>query len=161
MAASLIDDCKFYGAELHAFVVMTHHIHFIARVPAGRTSPWLMQRIKSNSARRILPKLDAQTLSEFDQQRGLDGRSFWQRRFRSYIIRDVFWQKVKYIHENPVRAGLCAAPEDYSWSSAHLFLEGRWDEEHGLDLEGLAERFADRKDLEFGCCTLPTTRGEG
>ena len=52
MAASLIEDLKHYGSTLHAFVVMPHHVHFIAVVPEGKTIGWLMNRVKSNAARR-------------------------------------------------------------------------------------------------------------
>jgi hypothetical protein len=33
----------------------------------------------------------------------------------------VLLQKVRYIHQNPVRAGLVARPEDYRWSSARCW----------------------------------------
>ena len=148
MAASLIDHCRFYGAELPVFVVMTHHIHFIARIPKGKTPGWLAQRIKSNSAKRILPKLDAETRAKFDQQRGLNNRSFWRDRYRGYVAGEAFWQKVNYIHNNPAVAGLCASPEEYYWSSARLFVRGRWTEESGLDLNGLVEEYVDPKELE-------------
>jgi hypothetical protein len=35
MSGSLLDDCKFYGAALFAFVVMPHHGHFICRAAKG------------------------------------------------------------------------------------------------------------------------------
>lgn len=134
MAASLIEDLRHYGATLHAFVIMPHHIHFLAEVPAGRTIAWLMNRVKSNSARRVLPLLSPETLAQFDHQRGLNGRSFWQRSFRSFVIDTKFglWQKIGYIHENPVRAGLASSPVEYRWSSALLFEMGLWREVGGL-----------------------------
>ena len=41
----------------------------------------------------------------------------------------VMWQKLDYIHNNPVKAGLCKNPEDYKYSSASFYLNGekRWD----------------------------------
>ncbi len=34
---------------------------------------------------------------------------------------DVFDQKLEYIHNNPVKAGLCKFPEDYNYSSARFY----------------------------------------
>ena len=41
----------------------------------------------------------------------------------------VVWQKLSYIHDNPVKAGLCKRAEDYLYSSAGFYLRGdrRWD----------------------------------
>lgn len=36
----------------------------------------------------------------------------------------VFYQKIDYIHNNPVRAGLCKFPEDYKYSSASYYETG-------------------------------------
>jgi putative transposase len=40
------------------------------------------------------------------------------------------YQKLEYIHENPVKAGLCSVPEDYKYSSASFYETGetewRW-----------------------------------
>ena len=37
---------------------------------------------------------------------------------------DVFNQKLNYIHENPLRAGLCKNPEDYYYSCVRYNLDG-------------------------------------
>jgi len=51
---------------------------------------------------------------------GLTGRAFWQEESYDRWVRDdkEFHRIRAYIEENPVRAGLVAAPEDYPWSSA-------------------------------------------
>ena len=45
----------------------------------------------------------------------------WQRGFADHRIRDVadYTNHVEYIHSNPVRKHLCAAPQEYSYSSAN------------------------------------------
>jgi putative transposase len=35
----------------------------------------------------------------------------------------VIWQKLEYIHYNPVSAGLCLRPEDYKYSSARFYAD--------------------------------------
>ena len=49
----------------------------------------------------------------------------WQPRFFDHALRTVqdYWEKVEYIHLNPVRRGLVARPEDWTWSSAAEYLE--------------------------------------
>ena len=37
----------------------------------------------------------------------------------------VFLQKLNYIHQNPVKAGLCKYPEDYKYSSAAFYHYGK------------------------------------
>lgn len=157
MAASLIDDCRRYATELHAFVVMPHHVHFIIRVPKGKTVFSTVQRIKANSARRILPRLDSETNAKFDEQRGLNQRSFWKVSFRAYGCGSVFWQKVRYIHANPVKAQLCMTSEDYAWSSARYIAGGNWCEESGPDLDRMAIEFGCKDHLDF--VTRPSTFG--
>jgi putative transposase len=52
---------------------------------------------------------------------GLNGppEHFWQKRYYDFNIRNhpQFIEKLRYIHRNPVRAGLCERPEDWPWSS--------------------------------------------
>ena len=41
------------------------------------------------------------------------------------LNKTMFTQKPEYIHYNPVRAGLCELPEDYHYSSAKFYHDGR------------------------------------
>ena len=36
----------------------------------------------------------------------------------------MVWQKINYIHANPVKAGLAAAARNYQWSSFRAFYSG-------------------------------------
>ncbi len=125
---------------------MPHHIHYLSTVPVERSGPWLMSRIKSNSARRLLVLLSDFERAQFDQQRGLNRRTLWQASYRSVAIANqrMFAQKVRYIHENPVRAGLCCTPEEYRWSSALAHRSGLWDSENGLDALSVLESIRGR-----------------
>ena len=48
---------------------------------------------------------------------------FWLRRTLSVELftKEVFIQKLEYIHNNPVKAGLCELPEEYEFSSASFY----------------------------------------
>lgn len=45
-------------------------------------------------------------------------------RFDDEVIRNqkIIWTKIKYIHNNPVKAGLAEKPEDYKYSSARNYI---------------------------------------
>ena len=58
----------------------------------------------------------------------------WQNRFFSCPLDyEYLWRALRYIEQNPVRAGLVSTAEDYPWSSARAHLGGI-DETHMLDL---------------------------
>jgi hypothetical protein len=51
---------------------------------------------------------------------------FWQKRYYDFNILNYaqFVEKLRYIHRNPVRAGLCERPEDWEWSSFRHYATG-------------------------------------
>jgi Transposase and inactivated derivatives len=103
----LVDDLRRYGSLLAAFVVMPEHLHWVCTVPAGQDVSWLVNRVKSNSGKALNNDLTPQERAALSQRAGLNGRSFWQRSFRSCPLdsdRQVA-QKCEYIHLNPVRRG--------------------------------------------------------
>jgi hypothetical protein len=55
----------------------------------------------------------------------------WERNSLSIPLwtHKVFLQKLEYIHQNPVSAGLCRYPEEYKYSSAGFYYKNRkdWD----------------------------------
>ena len=61
------------------------------------------------------------------QQKGFqDKKKFWMQRFDDEVIRnrEMFLTKLRYIHNNPVKAGLVENPEDYKYSSARNYMFG-------------------------------------
>jgi len=55
-----------------------------------------------------------------------DAEHFWQKRYYDFNIRNdpQFVEKLRYIHRNPVKAGLCERPEDWEWSSFRHYATG-------------------------------------
>jgi putative transposase len=95
-----------YKFLLFGYVVMPDHLHMLmAPFRAGLQAG--MHCLKMRTGRRI---------------RGIRSESgpFWQPRSFDFILRRVgdFWDKLRYIHENPVHAKLVASPEEWPWSSA-------------------------------------------
>lgn len=144
MSTLILRDCVRYEAPLYAFVVMPHHVHILVQCPPAKSVSWLVQRIKSNSAKLLLPLLNDEESAEFDKQRGLNRKSFWQDSFRSVIAAtdEMLSQKLDYVHWNPVKAGLCLSPVDYRWSSARLYQDSdRLSCESGLRLADCLAEF--------------------
>jgi hypothetical protein len=56
----------------------------------------------------------------------------------------MFWQKMDYIHHNPVKAAYVERPEEYRWSSAALVMSGLLSEESGLPYEAVIESLGAR-----------------
>lgn len=112
---------------------MDHHIHLVFRAPLEGTISKFMQGFKARSAKAILPQLDVGLRRQL-QESERDGRSLWMRSFRGIPIRSeaVRVACVRYVHLNPVRAGLCEREIDYPWSSAWRYEMGQWDEDEGL-----------------------------
>ena len=90
---------------LFGFVVMPTHLHLLLS-PHNKNLIEIMRELKSKTG------------FEIARGRRLYG-PIWRERYFDTIIRRVrnFWQKLEYIHRNPVEAGLVKNPEDWQWSS--------------------------------------------
>jgi putative transposase len=137
MCGTILGQCAKGGAKLSAFVVMPHHVHLLLKLGERQCVTDFMRDFKRRSSSVVRPMLSDSKVRQFDMQRGLNRNTFWQRSFRSVVVlsESVFLQKVRYIHENPVRAELVAVPEDYRWSSAWMWHRGLFDPEAGLPLD--------------------------
>jgi REP element-mobilizing transposase RayT len=87
------------------YVIMVNHMHLLVAPRACGLSA-AMHRLKRITAENALRKR---------RSRGC----FWQARYFDFILRRVgdFWDKLDYIHKNPVEAGLVKRPETWPWSS--------------------------------------------
>ena len=120
------------GLERYAWVVMTNHLHLIAKAGDADVGK-VMWAFKSYSAKRMPddirsnPKESrrermASTFEFLSRKRKKDSQAtFWRTGIHPVELYsyDVICQKVNYIHENPVRAGIVTKPEHYLYSSAH------------------------------------------
>ena len=152
MAGSILSDVRFYGAELHAFVVMGHHIHLLLVPPADMTMSMLMDRVKSNAGKRLVPHLSDELRAKLSIQTGLNKRTIWKRSFRGLPVErtKVFDQKANYIHMNPVRAGLCYSPEEFRWSSCWMYIAEKFDWDKGIIIDDdLVRHYCDPELLDI------------
>ncbi|MEQ1823925.1 MAG: hypothetical protein ABL949_15565 [Fimbriimonadaceae bacterium] len=93
-----------------------------------------MQRFKTRSSDEIVALLITSERYGLAHIQDREGHKLWKRSFKGEPIKDeeMFWACIRYIHLNPVRARLCTRIIDYPWSSAQLFEECKWTEEHGI-----------------------------
>jgi len=117
--------------DLRAFVFMPEHAHIILWPRDGsRISP-ILKSMKLPVTNRVLlwvgdhaPGFLAQMADR--QPNGQVSHRFWQRGGGyDRNLRDdrELYEKIKYVHDNPVRRGLVARPEDWRWTScrSHFF----------------------------------------
>jgi putative transposase len=114
---------------LYAFAIMINHIHLIWQMMESTLPDDLQRDFLKFTAQRIkldLTKYHPDVLSLFLVHEKDRTHHFWKRRPLSIELRTgkVFRQKLDYIHRNPVRAGICAYPEDYKYSSARFYHTG-------------------------------------
>ena len=123
------EKCPF---DLWGYVLMPEHVHLLILPHDGITISSILAKVKEPVTRRAIrwvEKNAPEFLRRMEDRRpgGRITRRFWQRgggydrNMRS--TRDIH-EKLKYIHENPVRRGLVDRPEDYSWSSARAWQSG-------------------------------------
>ncbi len=119
----MVDDKRIW---LYGFVIMPNHIHLMWR----RQDAWI-----NKSTEQIFLKFIAQQIKfrmmrsesqELEQYRSTQKDRiyhFWERRpYKATMYnREVAFQKIDYMHYNPVKAGLCKMPEEYSYSSYHFY----------------------------------------
>jgi putative transposase len=112
----LSDTSVEFNLQIHAYVLMTNHVHFLATPSRATTIAATMQAI----GRVYVPYYNGKY-----QRTG----ALFEGRYRSTIVTSetYFMTCMRYIELNPVRAGLCSGPESYRWSSYASHALGRPD----------------------------------
>lgn len=114
--------------KLIAYVLMPDHLHLIVNPRDGRIRE-LAGTLKSLSARRIIDQ--ASGFSFLRDKRDADGsiHQVWQESFKALPLWSdwLIWQKINYIHNNPLRSLLVRSAADYRWSSFRSFYLGEGD----------------------------------
>ncbi|MHB8653345.1 MAG: REP-associated tyrosine transposase [Terriglobia bacterium] len=123
------------GFAIFAYVIMPDHLHLITD-GAIKTSETL-RFINGISGHRVISYLKEKNyttslakLRNAKKDRGHQ-YSLWDGHSNVLLVtsENVFMQRVNYIHQNPVRAGLVERAEDYRWSSARCWSRRMLEEE--------------------------------
>ena len=94
------------GVAVHAYVLMSNHVHLLATAQDAEGASQLMKRLGQRYV---------QYFNRAYQRTG----TLWEGRFRSCVVGEeaYFLGCHRYIEMNPVRAGMVAHPGEYRWSS--------------------------------------------
>jgi putative transposase len=115
------------SCRLVAYVFMPEHVHLLVHPKSHEARiDLLLKAIKAPFSRRVkrqLEEADSPLLDELivRERPGLYGFRFWQEGGgydRNLRTEAAVMAAILYIHENPVRRGLCLQPTDWRWSSA-------------------------------------------
>ena len=115
--------------ELNAFVIMSNHIHLIWQIQKGHKRENVQRDFLKYTSQIIKKDLQfnhQNVLKVFEVNAKDRKYQVWQRNPLSIDLwtKEVFIQKMEYIHDNPVTAGICIYPEQYKYSSAKFYETG-------------------------------------
>jgi len=135
----VIDNLKYCqrkkGLEIYAFVIMSNHIHLLVKSEKGDLSA-ILRDFKSYTSKQII-----QAIEETEESRRIWLLMIFRYAARQHKRNSKFqvWthenraievysnkfidQKIDYIHNNPVVAGIVENPEDYLYSSARNYAD--------------------------------------
>lgn len=98
-----------YAVEVHAWCLMSNHVHLVLTPrERGTAISDLMRRLSARQCRYV---------NRIERRLG----TLWCGRFRSSVIDTdgYLLACLRYVELNPVRAGMVRHPADYPWSSYH------------------------------------------
>jgi REP element-mobilizing transposase RayT len=115
--ALLQESSELWGARIAAYCLMTNHYHLLVQTPHANLS-------------RAMRHIDGIYTQRFNRRYKTVGQVF-AGRYKSILVdADTYLlDLVRYIHKNPVRAGMVSDPRQYPWSSHHGYLTDalKWD----------------------------------
>ncbi len=108
--------CEAHGCSVHAYVLMTNHVHLLVTQSRLRGLSRMMQSLGRRYVRRI---------NDQYQRTG----TLWEGRFKASLVSsdNYLLTCYRYIELNPVRAGMVSQPQDYRWSSYRHNAQGTAD----------------------------------
>ena len=106
----LEDTTEMWNLRVAAYCLMPNHYHLLVQTPDANIS-------------RCMRHIDGVYTQRFNRRHDCDGQLF-RGRFKSILIEadNYLLQLVRYIHRNPMKAGLTDHLETYKWSSHRAYL---------------------------------------
>lgn len=100
------ESAREHGCSIHAYVLMTNHVHLLV-TPESKDSAWLMMK-----------RLNQRYVRYANRKYERSG-TLWEGRFKSCLTQSDNYALAcyRYIELNPVRAGIVDHPKKYRWSS--------------------------------------------
>ena len=112
----LADAANRHGCDIHAYVLMTNHIHL------------LMTPSEGNGISKVLQSVGRRYVQYFNHAYQRTG-TLWEGRYKATLIESEQYLLTcyRYIELNPVRAAMVSDPGDYPWSSYRYHVLGEPD----------------------------------
>lgn len=140
----IIDCLKFLvndkRIEVNAFVIMSNHVHIIWQPLQQYTVSQIQTSFMTHTAKTIKKKLleenpgllEKHKVNKYDRT-----YQIWKRESLNIELftEKAFMQKLEYIHQNPVAAGLVNFADEYHYSSAKFY-------EHGINVFDFITHFS-------------------
>jgi putative transposase len=123
------------GCVVHAYVLMTNHVHLLATPARAAALSQLMRQLNQRYV---------QAINRAYRRSG----TLWEGRFRSCLVENEGYVLAcyRYIELNPVRAGMVDGPLDYPWSS------------HRMNASGLSSNLVAPHDVFVALASDPAAR---
>ena len=105
-----------FGCAVHAYVLMTNHVHLLLTPEREESAALLMKHL-------------GQRYVQYVNRAHRRSGTLWEGRYRSCLTQteDYVLACYRYIELNPVRSGMVNQPRDYRWSSYHANALGKAD----------------------------------
>lgn len=99
-----------YGAVIYAYCLMSNHFHLFMQTPEGNLS-------------QIMRHIIGAYTTYFNIKRKRAGHLF-QGRYKSVLVEadEYAAELTRYVHLNPVKAGITTKADDYQWSSYRAYI---------------------------------------
>lgn len=123
------------GLRLHAYCLMTNHLHLILSAEDGYSLSAIVRDFKKYTAQQLLKSIEENRQESrrdwmlwiFRAAAKSNSKNshyqFWRQNNQPKALEtNAFMEeKLRYVHENPVVAGYVNRPEDWVWSSAGAY----------------------------------------
>ena len=101
---------ELFSLRVSAYCLMSNHYHLLVQTPDGNLS-------------RCMRHINGVYTQRFNAANGVDGQLF-RGRYKAILVGEDSYllQLVRYMHKNPLRAGMVKSVESYKWSSHQGYL---------------------------------------
>ena len=127
------------GLVLHAYVIMSNHIHLIASAKSGFSLSDFLRDFKRHTSSKLLKTIEGNSKESrkrwilwiFKSAGAKNGNNknyqFWRQDNRPIELstNEMFDQRLEYLHNNPVVEGIVFEADQYVYSSACDYFNSR------------------------------------
>ena len=127
---TLLEKSKAENFSIYAYCLMDNHVHI------------LLSGNHSNLG-KLVKRINTSYVYYFNKKYDRLGHLF-QDRYKSETVETIAYslEAVRYIHNNPVKAGITRIPSDYKWSSYNCYIRPQHNNKFNIDIFYILEMFS-------------------